>query len=150
MTDLDSLITRVGACLQDSTCLVYPADAIIEGLRQALSELSTALAQPQTLAGLDGETETSLPEGLICLAVQAAAAFTVSGRALRHAEQPELAPGGLTPAAIRWSELVLGRFRQACERLRSSSLRGSAIPWPEPPLPLRGVWPLDRHDGETW
>jgi hypothetical protein len=150
MTDLDSLTARVAACLQDATHLVYPEEAIAEGMRQALADLSTALSQAMTLTGLDGATETSLPAGLESLAVQAAAALTVSGRALRHAEQPDLAPEGITPAAMSWAETVLGRFRQSCERLRSSALRGSSVPWPEPPAPLRGVWPLDVHDGETW
>jgi hypothetical protein len=142
--DLESLTARVAACLQDATHLVYPTEAIAEGLRQALAGLSDALDQILTLAGLDGAAETTLPAGLESLAVQAAAALAVSGRALRHAEQPALAPEGLSPAALSWSEAVLGRFRQACERLRSSTLRGAAIPWAEV------GWVLDGHDGEVY
>jgi len=147
--DLDSLSARVAACLQDATSLVYPTDAIAEGLRQALAEISTSLvgahsAAPLTLAGLDGASVTSLPEGLTSLAVQGAAAMVVSGRGLRHAEQMALAPEGLTPASLTWAEAVWNRFCRSCERLRSSALRGSTVPWAEM------GWILDGHDGEVF
>jgi ABC-type uncharacterized transport system ATPase subunit len=148
--DLESLTARVAACLQDATQLVYPSDAITEGLRQVLADISTALNRSQALAGLDGAGETTLPDGLTGLVVQAAAAITVSGRALRHAEQPALSPEGLPPAALGWSEKVLERFRLACERLRSACLRGESVPWVLLTPGGGAGWPLDEHDGQVF
>jgi hypothetical protein len=142
--DLSSLTERVAACLQDATHLVYPAEAIAEALRQALAALSTALSQKLTLAGLDGASTSTFPESLESMAVQCSAALVVSGRALRHAEQPALAPEGLAPAALTWAETVLGRFRTSCEHLRAACLRGEVTPWGE------NGWPLDQYDGEVF
>jgi hypothetical protein len=142
--DLTSLTARVAACLQDTTHLVYPLEAIAEALRQALAALSTALGRKLTLAGLDGASTSTLPENLESLAVQGSAALVVSGRALRHAEQPALAPEGLTPVALTWAETVLGRFRASCEYLRAACLRGEVTPWAE------NGWPLDQYDGRDF
>jgi hypothetical protein len=142
--DLDSLTARVADCLQDATHLVYPAGAIAEGLRQALAELAGALGQPLQLSGLDGALVTSLPEGLESLTVQAAAAVVVAGRGLRHAEQVELVPGGLSPAALEWAGAAWKSFQSACERIRASALREASTPWAEE------GWVLDEHDGEGY
>ncbi|MGB8251798.1 MAG: hypothetical protein WCF08_01170 [Anaerolineaceae bacterium] len=148
--DLDSLTARVAEFLQDATHLVYPDSAITEGLRQALGELSRALGQNLDLSGLDGAVTTTLPEELESLLVQGATAVVVSGRGLRHAEQTALAPEGLSPAALAWAEAVWKRFSHSCELIRSSALRGSSVPWAEPPAGSRTGWSLDAHDGEVF
>lgn len=142
--DLDSLTARVAACLQDVASLVYPLEAIAEGLRQALAELSSALDRTMTLAGLDEVEETTLPDALESLVVQAAAAVVVGGRALRHAEQPDLVSEGLSPAALSWAEAAWNCFKRSCDHLRTATLRGEQVPW------METGWSLDGHDGEVF
>lgn len=93
--DLASTQTELEFHLSDLTNLIWSTAALEEAIRSALRDLSRVYGEPQTLAGLDGETDTTYDDLDQIVIVTGALAysliFRVTGRFEEATPEPNLA-----------------------------------------------------------
>jgi hypothetical protein len=129
--DLSTLENRVHVLLTDLTQLNYSAELIRESIRMALVEYQTASGTAETISGLDGAGQTTLPEMDSGLIVLGAAGFTASCKAIDRMQQFNLEDQ--TPEAVlQLGQRLLTRFDRLLGSVRVSRMRtGSIQAWGE-------------------
>jgi len=141
MSDAETLLLRLRAWLQDPEGRVWSEALLLEGLRQALSDIMQAAGRRYVIQGLDGESAPSdLPHDGWPLLLRGALAYALLGRAAARLEPFNLRPD--LPKALQ--EMAL-----ACLRRFDAGLQGLAVGHPRTfqqaenaPYPNKG-WPLD-------
>ena len=143
MATLAGLSTRLGRLLDDPSGVIYDAATLEEALRTALGRYNQALGAQATLQGLDGEAETSLPQGDEEILLYGAASFAVGGRCLKRAESFNLDQN--VPATLRERGQEMARaFEGYLERRRVAKLHQEGVS----PLPEQG-WGLDAWEEQA-
>lgn len=123
---LTSLEERVSVLLTDLTHLNYSTELIDEGIRLAVREYCMVSGAADTISGLDGSEQTSIPENDCGMIVLGAAGYTASCKTLDRKQQFNLEDE--TPEAV----LLLGqrlvqRFDRLLGTVRSARMRSSGV-----------------------
>lgn len=75
MTSLSSLLAQLQDQFIDSTSLALPADTITESFRLALAHINAFFSTSYTIAGLDSDLNTTLPESFEACLLAGSSAF---------------------------------------------------------------------------
>lgn len=129
--DLATLENRVSVLLTDLTHLNYSSDLIHESIRVALVEYQKASGSLETILGLDGAGQTTLPEMDSGLIVLGAAGYTASLKTIDRMQQFNLEDQ--TPEAVlQLGHRLLTRFDRLLGSVRANRMRAGIVqPWGE-------------------
>ena len=77
MTSLSSLLAQLQDQFIDSTSLALPIDTVTESLRLALAQINAYFSTSYTIAGLDSDLDTTLPESFEACLLAGSSAFLI-------------------------------------------------------------------------
>lgn len=129
MNQLTEIENRVTILLRDTTRLDFPPELVEECIRLALAEYSRVSGTVETLSGLDGAAETSLPGEDAGLIVLGAAGYAACSKAADRKESFNLnqqIPEGLLKVGAGFME----RYKALLNTVRTHRQWISAeVPW---------------------
>jgi hypothetical protein len=139
MSNLDSLSSRLATQTLDQRGLIIPTDGRNEAIRQALERMNAFLGSSYVLAGLDGETQTTLPNGHEYALLVGSRAYALSYL------QANRVGNLLKPSdALQEADLLLQhlwrQFDAELDRLRLLALQSTTLPW-------HGCWVWTEKSG---
>lgn len=127
--NVDELEQRVSTLLQDMTQLVFPVALVHECLRQAMLAYSRSSGRAESLAGLDGALETSVPELDGGLLVLGAAGYAATLKGVDRKEAFNLEASTST-RVVELGERLLARFEALLLTVQRERMRASTVqPW---------------------
>ncbi len=118
---------RVGVHLNDVARLIWSETMLETALREALQAIGRVLGEPLTLSGLDGASETTLPEDVEHILVSGAVAYALAFRASGRFEDAR-ATENLPKALGDWATAHMARFQAMLVRVKWQGHQTAAQP----------------------
>jgi len=118
---------RVGVHLNDTGRLIWSETMLETALREALQAVGRALGEPLTLSGLDGASETTLPEDVEHILVTGAVAYALTFRASGRFEDARAAES-LPQALGDWASAHMARFQAMLVQVKWQGHQTAAQP----------------------
>lgn len=142
MSDLDILLERLRAILQDEAKLSWSDSLLTDAIRQALEDMLNAAGEAWLLGGLDGSTHTTnFPTHYFALLTRGALGYALLMQAAERSNS--FSAANSVPATLAAARAHLERFEKALpdlHSLRLTQVHNAA----QPPYPAsQGGWPLE-------
>jgi len=126
MTDLEVLRGELSILLVDVANTGWDTGLLDQAIRIALADLGSVLGTAQTIAGLDGETTTTLESEDLASVLIGAAAYAARARALDLSEKVSLGQGPQT-TMVEYGRDMLAQFRVLLGRITQRLADAAAI-----------------------
>lgn len=139
MFSLEEITARLASQTLDQRGLILPEEGRIEGVRQALERMNSFLGLAHTLQGLDGATQTSIPEAFEYTLLVGSRAYALS-YLLGNRVGNLLKPVDTLPETELLLQHLWRQFDMELDRLRKLALQSAENPW-------YGTWTWSEKSG---